>query len=358
MFNPREKSFLLAIGWTTLLLLSHDSSAVIINSATGTEDTCAPTGGNYSSFQYWNNVGALGCGSGTYLGNGWVLTAEHVIAVGIPSITLNGQSYNAIPNSAIRLGGGRADMAIYQLAQNPGLPSIPIVGYQNYMPDSATVLMIGNGCDRQAGLTYWDSNGNVTTAPGVYSGYCWSGTRSMRWGTNVVTGDNIPVPDAYGINTSFVTTFDAKGPAAECQAAAGDSGGGVFYYDGTKWELAGMMFAIGTNYSAAIFGDQTYSASLANYRNLVPIPGDINGDGLVDVADYDVWAANVGKTGAAWCQGDLNGDGLVDVADYDIWAANVGNTASTPEPATMAMLAIGGIGALLRRLTHPILAPF
>jgi hypothetical protein len=54
------------------------------------------------------------------------------------------------------------------------------------------------------------------------------------------------------------------------------------------------------------------------------IPGDINMDGLVDVADYNIWAANVGAQCATWAMGDLNGDGLVDVADYNIWAANVG----------------------------------
>ena len=60
------------------------------------------------------------------------------------------------------------------------------------------------------------------------------------------------------------------------------------------------------------------------------IPGNITAlkDGLVDVADYNIWAANVGKTNALWTQGDLNGDGLVDVADYNIWAANVGKTAN------------------------------
>jgi hypothetical protein len=79
------------------------------------------------------------------------------------------------------------------------------------------------------------------------------------------------------------------------------------------------------------------------------IPGDINGDGLVDVADYDIWAANVGKAGATWSQGDLNGDGLVDVADYDIWAADVGNTAATPEPATLSLLVLGGAAMIRRR---------
>jgi hypothetical protein len=79
------------------------------------------------------------------------------------------------------------------------------------------------------------------------------------------------------------------------------------------------------------------------------IPGDINGDGLVDVADYNIWAANVGKTGATWADGDLNGDGLVDVADYNIWAANVGKTSATPEPISMIILAIGGGIVALKR---------
>jgi hypothetical protein len=84
----------------------------------------------------------------------------------------------------------------------------------------------------------------------------------------------------------------------------------------------------------------------AAYR--ISIPGDANCDGLVDVADYDIWAANVGATNATWSHGDFNGDGLVDVADYDIWAANVGQTSGAPEPTTIALLALGAL-ALARR---------
>jgi hypothetical protein len=47
--------------------------------------------------------------------------------------------------------------------------------------------------------------------------------------------------------------------------------------------------------------------------------------------------------------GDINNDGLVDVADYDIWAANVGATAATPEPISMIILAIGGGFVALRK---------
>ena len=164
----------------------------------------------------------------------------------------------------------------------------------------------------------------------------------MRWGTNVVVQTSMALNDGFGITNSFATTFESNTSSNECQAADGDSGGAVFYNNGTQWLLAGMMYSIdgtGANNAAAYYGGQTYSVDLSSYaKYLKPIPGDANDDGLVDVADYNIWAANVGTSGASWKMGDFNGDGLVDVADYNIWAANVGATASgnmsmAPEPA-------------------------
>jgi hypothetical protein len=54
------------------------------------------------------------------------------------------------------------------------------------------------------------------------------------------------------------------------------------------------------------------------------IPGDSNGDGLVDVGDLGILAANYGGTGKAWVQGDFNNDGVVDVGDLGILAAHYG----------------------------------
>lgn len=53
--------------------------------------------------------------------------------------------------------------------------------------------------------------------------------------------------------------------------------------------------------------------------------GDFNQDGVVDIADYTVWADNFGQSGAH-VHGDGNGDGTVDIADYTIWADNFGST--------------------------------
>jgi GH35 family endo-1,4-beta-xylanase len=59
--------------------------------------------------------------------------------------------------------------------------------------------------------------------------------------------------------------------------------------------------------------------------------GDANLDKSVDVGDLGILAANYGGTGKTWSQGDFNGDGLVDVGDLGILAANYGTNASSAD---------------------------
>lgn len=83
----------------------------------------------------------------------------------------------------------------------------------------------------------------------------------------------------------------------------------------------------------------------------VDVPGDANGDGLVDGVDYLVWAGNFGETdppdglnGAS--DGDFNDDGVVDGVDYLVWADNFGSggvARMVPEPASWMLLLIAGI---------------
>ena len=77
------------------------------------------------------------------------------------------------------------------------------------------------------------------------------------------------------------------------------------------------------------------------------IPGDANGDGVVDVADLGVVGANFGSTNATLENGDFTGDGNVDVADLGILGANWSASQSTgnasalvPEPTTLSLLAM------------------
>ena len=87
-----------------------------------------------------------------------------------------------------------------------------------------------------------------------------------------------------------------------------------------------------------------------------PTPGDYNRDGVVDMADYDVWQRFFGistRNGPTWAiaSADGNGDGRIDAADAIIWrkyaaAASPGSGANSPipEPATPALIAIALTG--------------
>lgn len=55
-------------------------------------------------------------------------------------------------------------------------------------------------------------------------------------------------------------------------------------------------------------------------------PGDVNGDLVVDLADFNILAINFGSgPGMTREQGDLNGDGHVDLADFNILAITFGS---------------------------------
>jgi autotransporter-associated beta strand protein len=84
------------------------------------------------------------------------------------------------------------------------------------------------------------------------------------------------------------------------------------------------------------------------------IPGDTNGDKVVDAADYLAVKQNLGlTTGATLAQGNVDDDGDVDWDDLQVVMTNFGTGASTtpattPEPCSAMLLVLGAM-AVLRR---------
>jgi hypothetical protein len=75
--------------------------------------------------------------------------------------------------------------------------------------------------------------------------------------------------------------------------------------------------------------------------------GDVTGDGIVDIADYDVWRANVGADMSELSPreslpfGDVNHDKLIDLDDFAlIKASQTPGATPVPEPATWALAGI------------------
>jgi hypothetical protein len=100
-------------------------------------------------------------------------------------------------------------------------------------------------------------------------GWSWGEGRAMRWGTNEVYDSGFEVATDGGRTIVFATEFSRYGTEFEAHAASGDSGGAVYSGD---HELAGVMLAVGPFFrpaDPALFGNFTYVADLARYREQI-----------------------------------------------------------------------------------------
>jgi hypothetical protein len=90
-----------------------------------------------------------------------------------------------------------------------------------------------------------------------------------------------------------------------------------------------------------------------------PLPGDGDGNDVVDGLDYLLWAAAYGDDPAmdppgSPENGDYNDDNVVDGLDYLVWASNfgAGTAVAVPEPTSSALLFVGCVIGVCSRRRH------
>ncbi|MEX2111919.1 MAG: dockerin type I domain-containing protein [Pirellulales bacterium] len=381
---------LLARQWSvaslTLLWMTAPPARAVVVSASNLAVTAVTPGDDPG----WNNVALRGAASAVYLGNRWVLTADHV---GAGSIQLSdGRVLDMVPGSGTQLtnagiaAAGAPDLRMFRLADDPGLPTLQIDTVRP--PAGSPVTMIGAGRDRATGLDGWHVTGvgvnTVWTPSGPplanVHGYSLLDTFTKRWGMNEVASNQILINNT---TVGFSTRFDRPGFAFEGQAVTGDSGGGVFRKVDGAWKLVGIMTAQQslTNQPAGtvVPGNLSQIADLAAYRSQIlglltrADPAwqnqrnyfDVNGSGFVSPLDYlvifnELIRANshalVGSPATTRQYYDVNGDAMVSQLDalriINALTAGSANPPSVvplasdthfiPEPSTGA-LAFGGL---------------
>jgi hypothetical protein len=129
---------------------------------------------------------------------------------------------------------------------------------------------------------------------------------------------------------AFVAAFDSDG-GLRCAVRAGSSGFNSDYAYGVAINEAGAIAACGEFTGTADFGDIILNGGAPDaWFATLPapasdIPGDLNGDGVVNFADLNLVLSNFGASGEPGATpGDANGDGLVNFIDLNIVLGNFG----------------------------------
>jgi hypothetical protein len=73
-------------------------------------------------------------------------------------------------------------------------------------------------------------------------------------------------------------------------------------------------------------GNAVPPGPIATINVHVPLPGDANGDDRVNLADFNILAANFGQTGRGVHTGDFNFDGVVNLSDFNLLASRFGQS--------------------------------
>lgn len=284
---------LLALGASpssAIILFGHDNSTNITDPANGIP---------------WKNVAKMEIGagvtsgSGVYLGNQFLITANHVA---VDRVVIDGHTF--LVDTTFSSGGfvagqrqvSSADLKILRLVSDPfdtisGLSTITLNASTSLDLNRASYL-VGYGA------------GKGTESPS--EGWAWDASTAgvQRWGTNTTENYTVNVGAHPNITVSLTTAFDA-GPADEAALAINDSGSALFQFISGQWRLSGIGFAVevaGSSFynrtSGSIFGDErdhSFFARIAHYKT------DI--DAILAIPEPSTWALLTLSAGAgilAW----------------------------------------------------------
>jgi hypothetical protein len=236
--------------WLILVAASLPLHAVIFHSTGDSQyNTSAPTGALTNSG--WQLQGLWGAYLGTVISSNAFLTAQHLGGTVGATFVLHGLPFT----SSAFFDDPETDLRIVRVC---GLFPYAAMLHTSQSEIGRELVVFGRGTQRGAAVTTGLANEKT-------NGWRWGVFDSrLRWGENtvdsVVDGDSL---FEAGVGELLKVGFSADAGANECHLSVGDSGGGLFIFDGT-WQLAGINYSVdgpyntsnqGSGFSAAIFDE-------------------------------------------------------------------------------------------------------
>jgi formylglycine-generating enzyme required for sulfatase activity len=201
---------------------------------------------------------------------------------------------------------------------------------------------------RGANAGYWSYPTQSDSAPSNVLSTTGTNNANYQIGrTGSDPTNNLTPVGAFSASPGPYGTFDMAGDVWQWNEA--NISGEYRGLRGGAWDYGSDFLASFVRYSY----NPTDENFNVGFRVASSDPGDVNGDGKVDINDLTVVLANYGKTGCTWPQGCMDGDpaGTVDINDLTIVLANYGATAGSglaavPEPSALVLIGLGAIGLL------------
>lgn len=238
-------------------------------------------------------------------------------------------------------------------------------------PDSSTattqtILVVNNG-DATQGGGIGAARANIQIAGGQFRAIgrqADTGASSNAAGGTPLIGSTFFVAGVFEYATSAVRLYVNGQPTAATTVAG---------WTANSADTANLVARIGSNadgitesWLGAIDGARIFDSALTATEILdiynaetfpPPVPGDTDGDGVVEPEDLTPIRTNWRLTGKSRLQGNLSGDtaGLVDFADFREWKTAIlagGGSltgldlsfASVPEPSAALLMLLGSLG--------------
>ena len=200
---------------------------------------------------------------------------------------------------------------------------------QQQVPPNDVISMMGQGMTATAGDVTWSSrfHGSTPATPWTTPG-----------------GDFELSPSAsasVGTTIGAVVAWSSQSMVSDVQGWLDDP------TDNFGWLCKSGSEATASSLRVFFTSDAATAANWPQLEVSFRVPGDFNGDDLVDGEDLGEWEAQFGSAGDPSADADRDED--VDGADFLVWQRQLGNVpvvataASVPEPKALVLLLLFGL---------------